>query len=79
MTFFAYGAIGLDDLGHVALLENLAALGANTAASTAAAPMRCETVEQVQERIEDAGGRRMAWRRRVWRCLSGPGGGRRRG
>ncbi|MFF4325727.1 NAD-dependent DNA ligase LigA [Streptomyces sp. NPDC001591] len=52
LTFFAYGAIGLtDDLGHTALLEKLAFLGANTAASTAAAPVRCETLEQVQERI----------------------------
>ncbi|MGW2680886.1 NAD-dependent DNA ligase LigA [Streptomyces sp. NPDC001436] len=51
LTFFAYGAIGLDDLGHTALLEKLAFLGANTAASTPAAPVRCETLEQVQERI----------------------------
>ncbi|MFJ3205116.1 NAD-dependent DNA ligase LigA [Streptomyces sp. NPDC086989] len=58
LTFFAYGAIGLDDLGHAALLEELAALGANTAASTAAAPMRCETVEQVQERIDVIAGLR---------------------
>ncbi|MFF4098808.1 NAD-dependent DNA ligase LigA [Streptomyces sp. NPDC001903] len=59
LTFFAYSAIGLDDdLGHVALLEYLAALGANTAASTAAAPMRCETVEQVQERIDVIAGLR---------------------
>ncbi|MFJ9520612.1 NAD-dependent DNA ligase LigA [Kitasatospora sp. NPDC101801] len=53
LTFFAYSAIGLDDLGHSALLEALAALGANTAASTAAAPLRCETLEQVQERIAE--------------------------
>ncbi|MGW8781353.1 NAD-dependent DNA ligase LigA [Streptomyces sp. NPDC055796] len=60
LTFFAYSAIGLDDdLGHVALLEYLAALGANTAASTAAAPMRCETVEQVQERIDVIAGLRV--------------------
>ncbi|MFE2477920.1 NAD-dependent DNA ligase LigA [Streptomyces sp. NPDC059389] len=59
LTFFAYSAIGLDDdLGHVALLENLAALGANTAASTAAAPMRCETLEQAQERIDAIAGLR---------------------
>ncbi|WP_051810018.1 NAD-dependent DNA ligase LigA [Streptomyces sp. NRRL S-378] len=58
LTFFAYGAIGLDDLGHAALLEELAALGANTAASTAAAPMRCETVQQVQERIDTIAGLR---------------------
>ncbi|MER5866675.1 NAD-dependent DNA ligase LigA [Kitasatospora sp. NPDC002040] len=53
LTFFAYSAIGLDGLGHSALLEALAALGANTAATTAAAPVRCETVEQVQQRIEE--------------------------
>ncbi|MGW2588518.1 NAD-dependent DNA ligase LigA, partial [Streptomyces virginiae] len=58
LTFFAYSAIGLDDLGHVALLLRLAALGANTAASTAVAPMRCETVEQVQERIDMIAGLR---------------------
>ncbi|MFH7594627.1 NAD-dependent DNA ligase LigA [Streptomyces racemochromogenes] len=59
LTFFAYGAIGLDDgLGHLALLEELAALGANTAAGTAAVPMRCETLEQVQERIDAIAGLR---------------------
>lgn len=58
LTFFAYGAIGLGEIGHVALLENLAALGANTAASTAAAPMRCETLEQAQERIDVIAGMR---------------------
>ncbi|WP_330262049.1 NAD-dependent DNA ligase LigA [Streptomyces sp. NBC_00539] len=58
LTFFAYGAIGLDDLGHTALLEKLAVLGANTAASTAAAPLRCDTVEQVQERIDVIAGLR---------------------
>ncbi|MFJ3928472.1 NAD-dependent DNA ligase LigA [Streptomyces sp. NPDC090022] len=59
LTFFAYGAIGgLEDLGHAALLENLAALGAHTAASTAAAPMRYETLEQVQERIDVIAGLR---------------------
>ncbi|WP_111551698.1 NAD-dependent DNA ligase LigA [Kitasatospora sp. SolWspMP-SS2h] len=52
LTFFAYGAIGLDEeLGHSALLESLAGLGANTAAGTAAAPVRCETIGQVRERI----------------------------
>ncbi|MEV7414510.1 NAD-dependent DNA ligase LigA [Streptomyces sp. NPDC089919] len=60
LTFFAYSAIGLDDLGHLALLETLAALGANTAASTAAAPARYETVEQVQERIDVIAGLRAA-------------------
>ena len=53
LTFFGYGAIGLVDLGHSALLEALAALGANTAAGTAAAPIRCESLEQVRQRIEE--------------------------
>ncbi|WTQ62868.1 NAD-dependent DNA ligase LigA (plasmid) [Streptomyces sp. NBC_00158] len=61
LTFFAYSAIGLDeDLGHLALLERLAALGAHTAADTAAAPMRYETLEQVQERIDVIAGLRAA-------------------
>ncbi|MFE1411142.1 NAD-dependent DNA ligase LigA [Streptomyces sp. NPDC058746] len=59
LTFFAYSAIGLDEgLGHLALLEYLAVLGAHTAASTAAAPLRCETVAQVQERIDAIAGLR---------------------
>ncbi|MFF4364884.1 NAD-dependent DNA ligase LigA [Streptomyces sp. NPDC001594] len=59
LTFFAYSAIGLDEgLGHLALLGKLAELGANTAASTAAAPMRCETLEQVRERIDVIAGLR---------------------
>ncbi|CAN3977929.1 NAD-dependent DNA ligase LigA [Kitasatospora purpeofusca] len=54
LTFFAYGAVGLDeDLTHSALLERLAALGANTAASTDAHPLRCATTEEVQRRIEE--------------------------
>ncbi|MFC9331555.1 NAD-dependent DNA ligase LigA [Kitasatospora sp. NPDC057015] len=53
LTFFAYSAIGLDGLGHSALLETLAALGANTAASTAASPLRCESLEQVHGRIAE--------------------------
>ncbi|MFF2197530.1 NAD-dependent DNA ligase LigA [Streptomyces sp. NPDC058157] len=59
LTFFAYSAIGLDDgLGHLALLGKLAGLGANTAAGTAAAPTRCETLEQVRERIDVIAGLR---------------------
>ncbi|RKE23089.1 NAD-dependent DNA ligase LigA [Streptomyces sp. TLI_171] len=59
LTFFAYDAVGLgEELGHSALLERLAALGANTAATTAAAPRRCETVEQVQQRVEEIAGLR---------------------
>ncbi|MFF2819603.1 NAD-dependent DNA ligase LigA [Kitasatospora cineracea] len=54
LTFFAYSAVGLDEaLGHSALLQRLAGLGANTAASTAAAPLRCESVEEVQQRIAE--------------------------
>ncbi|WP_344338184.1 NAD-dependent DNA ligase LigA, partial [Kitasatospora putterlickiae] len=54
LTFYAYGAVGLDeDLGHSALLERLAALGANTAATTPAHPRRCATPEDVQRRIEE--------------------------
>ncbi|WP_424217263.1 NAD-dependent DNA ligase LigA (plasmid) [Streptomyces sp. BI20] len=52
LTFFAYGAIGLDELGHTALLETLAALGAHTAAGTAAAPMYCESPQRVRERVD---------------------------
>ncbi|MFC5663960.1 NAD-dependent DNA ligase LigA [Kitasatospora misakiensis] len=54
LTFFAYGAVGLDeDLTHSALLERLAALGAHTAATTAAHPLRCATIEEVQQRIDE--------------------------
>ncbi|GLW69668.1 DNA ligase 2 [Kitasatospora phosalacinea] len=64
LTFFAYDAVGLDGadgaLAHSALLERLAALGANTAASTAAAPQRCESVEEVQRRVEEIAGMRAA-------------------
>ncbi|MFD7645771.1 NAD-dependent DNA ligase LigA [Kitasatospora sp. NPDC059795] len=53
LTFFAYGAVGAaeEEQAHSALLARLAELGANTAASTDAAPVRCVTVEQVQERV----------------------------
>ncbi|WP_380282146.1 NAD-dependent DNA ligase LigA [Kitasatospora purpeofusca] len=54
LTFFAYGALGLDDdLDHSALLERLAALGANTAATTPAHPRRCATPDEVQRRVEE--------------------------
>ncbi|WP_327308585.1 NAD-dependent DNA ligase LigA [Streptomyces sp. NBC_01298] len=53
LTFFAYDAIGLDlDLSHSGLLARLATLGANTAADTAAAPLRCETLDDAQQRID---------------------------
>ncbi|MCX5370141.1 MULTISPECIES: NAD-dependent DNA ligase LigA [unclassified Streptomyces] len=61
LTFFAYDAIGLDfDLAHSALLDRLAALGAHTAASTAAAPLRCETLEAAQQRIDEIAALRAA-------------------
>jgi len=54
LTFFAYGAQGLGGgLAHSELLGRLAELGANTAATTAAQPRRCETVAEVQARIEE--------------------------
>ncbi|GJF33505.1 DNA ligase 2 [Kitasatospora sp. NE20-6] len=53
LTFFAYGAVGLGGLGHDALLGRLAELGANTAASTAAAPVRRTDVAGVRERIAE--------------------------
>ncbi|MFB6893011.1 NAD-dependent DNA ligase LigA [Kitasatospora sp. NPDC056327] len=54
LTFYAYGAVGLDDdLSHSALLERLAALGANTAATTPAHPRRCATLEEAQQRIDE--------------------------
>ncbi|MEU1423690.1 NAD-dependent DNA ligase LigA [Kitasatospora sp. NPDC005751] len=60
LTFFAYGAIGLPDLGHGELLERLAALGANTAASTAAHPQRCATIEEVGQRVDEIAALRAA-------------------
>ncbi|WP_254898116.1 NAD-dependent DNA ligase LigA [Kitasatospora sp. NA04385] len=61
LTFFGYDAVGLDEeSAHSALLERLAALGANTAASTAAAPLRCGSVEEVQRRVEEIAGMRAA-------------------
>lgn len=53
LTLFAYGAVGLDDLGHTELLARLAELGANTAAATTAHPQHCATVEEVQQRIDE--------------------------
>ncbi|MFI6447222.1 NAD-dependent DNA ligase LigA [Kitasatospora sp. NPDC050543] len=53
LTFFAYSALGLPDLAHSELLARLAGLGANTAASTAARPRRCESVAQVQDLVEE--------------------------
>ncbi|MFD7733062.1 NAD-dependent DNA ligase LigA [Kitasatospora phosalacinea] len=64
LTFFAYDAVGLVGAdgapAHSALLERLAALGANTAAATAAAPQRCESVAEVQRRVEEIAGMRAA-------------------
>ncbi|MFB7619636.1 NAD-dependent DNA ligase LigA [Kitasatospora sp. NPDC056181] len=52
LTFFAYGAVGLPGLDHGELLGRLAVLGANTAASTAADPRRCTTLDDVRRRID---------------------------
>ncbi|WP_234443736.1 NAD-dependent DNA ligase LigA [Streptomyces sp. NRRL B-24484] len=61
LTFFAYGAVShLTDLGHTALLERLAQLGANTAATTAAHPLRCATIDEVQQRVEEIAALRAA-------------------
>jgi DNA ligase (NAD+) len=61
LTFFAYGALGLDGgLGHSALLDRIGALGANTAATTAAHPARFETVGEVQHRVEEIAALRAA-------------------
>ncbi|MFF2617420.1 NAD-dependent DNA ligase LigA [Kitasatospora sp. NPDC058046] len=53
LTFFAYDAIGPDGLAHSALLDHLAALGAHTAATTAASPRRCADTAEVQRRVEE--------------------------
>ncbi|MGW4646919.1 NAD-dependent DNA ligase LigA [Kitasatospora sp. NPDC004289] len=61
LTFFAYDAIGLDlGLSHSELLASLAVLGANTAATTAAAPLRCETLDAAQQRIDEIAALRSA-------------------
>ncbi|MGW1081673.1 NAD-dependent DNA ligase LigA [Kitasatospora sp. NPDC002522] len=61
LTFFAYGAVGADDaLAHSELLDRLAVLGANTAAGTDARPLRCATVEEVQQRVEEIAALRAA-------------------
>ncbi|MFD5081326.1 NAD-dependent DNA ligase LigA [Kitasatospora sp. NPDC058406] len=63
LTFFAYDALGPglgEELTHSALLERLAALGANTAASTAVGPARCATIEEVQRRVEEIAALRAA-------------------
>ncbi|MER7671311.1 NAD-dependent DNA ligase LigA [Kitasatospora sp. NPDC096128] len=53
LTFFGYSAHGLPGLDHAALLQRLAHLGVNTAATTAAHPLRCTALAQVQQRIEE--------------------------
>ncbi|MGV9267955.1 NAD-dependent DNA ligase LigA [Kitasatospora sp. NPDC003701] len=60
LTFFAYGAIGLPGLGHGDLLDRLAALGANTAATTAAHPQRCATIAEVGQRVDEIAALRAA-------------------
>ncbi|GAA1247290.1 NAD-dependent DNA ligase LigA [Kitasatospora nipponensis] len=53
LTFFGYGAVGPQALDHTELLELLARWGANTAASTAARPVRRAELSEVQQRIEE--------------------------
>ncbi|MFJ9847441.1 NAD-dependent DNA ligase LigA [Kitasatospora sp. NPDC101155] len=53
LTFFGYGAHGLPGLDHAALLLRLADLGVGTAATTAAHPLRCTTLVEVQQRVEE--------------------------
>ncbi|MEU9129426.1 NAD-dependent DNA ligase LigA [Kitasatospora sp. NPDC048540] len=60
LTFFAYDALGLPEPAHSELLERIAALGANTAAATAAGPRHCTDVAQVQQRIAEIGALRAA-------------------
>ncbi|MEE1782641.1 NAD-dependent DNA ligase LigA [Streptomyces sp. SP17BM10] len=60
LTFFAYAALGLPGLDHAALLARLAELGANTAATTDAAPRRCTTLAQAQQRIDEIAALRAA-------------------
>ncbi|MEV7598177.1 NAD-dependent DNA ligase LigA [Kitasatospora sp. NPDC089797] len=60
LTFFGYDAHGLPGLDHAALLGRLAALGANTAASTPAAPLRCGTLAEAEQRIEEIAALRAA-------------------
>ncbi|WP_405363641.1 NAD-dependent DNA ligase LigA [Kitasatospora sp. NBC_00085] len=60
LTFFAYGAVGLPGIDHGELLAHLAGLGANTAASTAAGPRRCTTMDEVRQRIDEIAALRAA-------------------
>lgn len=59
LTFFAYDALGLPGLpgvpglDHADLLARLADLGVNTAATTDAAPRRCATLAEAQQRIDE--------------------------
>nr|WP_230210338.1 NAD-dependent DNA ligase LigA [Streptomyces kaniharaensis] len=60
LTFFAYSALGLPGLGHADLLARLAELGANTAVTTDAAPRRCATLAEAQQRIDEIAALRAA-------------------
>ncbi|MEU8510946.1 NAD-dependent DNA ligase LigA [Kitasatospora sp. NPDC048722] len=60
LTFFAYDALGLPGLDHAALLARLAELGANTAATTDAAPRRCASLAEAQQRIDEIAALRAA-------------------
>ncbi|GAA2999881.1 NAD-dependent DNA ligase LigA [Streptomyces lactacystinicus] len=53
LTFFGYDAVGPEGLDHSALLDHLAVLGANTAATTDARPRHCAGITEVQRRIEE--------------------------
>ncbi|WP_184789003.1 NAD-dependent DNA ligase LigA [Phytomonospora endophytica] len=59
-TFFAYGAVALDDSGvltgasHSAVMDEIAALGVQTTASVDGAGLRVHaTIEEVQARVEE--------------------------
>lgn len=60
LTFFGYDAHGLPGLDHAALLARLAELGANTAGTTQAAPRRCATLAEAEQRIEEIAALRAA-------------------
>ncbi|MER6298723.1 NAD-dependent DNA ligase LigA [Kitasatospora sp. NPDC001539] len=60
LTFFGYDALGLPGLDHGDLLARLAELGVGTAAGTQAAPRRCATLAEVEQRIGEIAGMRAA-------------------
>ncbi|MEW2360153.1 NAD-dependent DNA ligase LigA [Spirillospora sp. NPDC029432] len=65
MTFFAYGALPMDDslpelrtLPHSEIMDRIAAWGAHTSAATPVAGVVCEDVAGIQERVERIAGLR---------------------